>query len=250
MASFNYQQRLLDVLERRFQNLIVAEKNRFVEQQSKKLFMTRRISEIDMEAHEKNMRDLFTEQYAKVIARFSQLVLRTTEMKAFYSLEQKRDFWDTYLRQWIAERGGEAAKQTSLTTRDDIQRALQEAVDNPDEYQNEQEFTKKILTAKSYSAFRARVIARTETHGAAMWASKNTAKKIARDSGIEIIKQWNAVEDERTRFSHNAVDGIQKLMEQDFIVGGLPMDRPGDPRGGAGNVINCRCVLTYRRRAR
>ena len=34
-------------------------------------------------------------------------------------------------------------------------------------------------------------------------------------------------------------------MEEDFIVGGVPMEYAGDPRGGAKNVINCRCAVIY-----
>jgi hypothetical protein len=34
-------------------------------------------------------------------------------------------------------------------------------------------------------------------------------------------------------------------MNEDFIVGGVPMEYAGDPKGGASNVINCRCVIIY-----
>ena len=34
-------------------------------------------------------------------------------------------------------------------------------------------------------------------------------------------------------------------MDDDFVVGGLPMAYAGDARGGAKNVINCRCVIIY-----
>lgn len=32
---------------------------------------------------------------------------------------------------------------------------------------------------------------------------------------------------------------------EDFIVGGLPMDGPGDPRGGASQCVACRCRKYY-----
>ena len=34
-------------------------------------------------------------------------------------------------------------------------------------------------------------------------------------------------------------------MDEDVIVGGVPMSYAGDPKGGAANVINCRCVVVY-----
>jgi len=144
-------------------------------------------------------------------------------------------------------RGGRAAIQTSSTTRDDILGALL-ALLTSEEAIPEQTFIERILKTKMFSPFRARTIARTETHGAAMYASKNTAIKIASETGTELVKQWNSVEDDRTRIDHSIVNGQKRLMDQDFNVGGFKMDRPSDPRGGAGNVINCRCVMTYERR--
>jgi len=34
-------------------------------------------------------------------------------------------------------------------------------------------------------------------------------------------------------------------MDEDFIVGGMPMSFAGDSKGGAKNVVNCRCVIIY-----
>ena len=58
-------------------------------------------------------------------------------------------------------------------------------------------------------------------------------------------KRWLATQDERSRPSHLAVGGTTIPIEEDFIVGGARMGYAGDPRGGARNVINCRCVILY-----
>ena len=34
-------------------------------------------------------------------------------------------------------------------------------------------------------------------------------------------------------------------MDEDFDIGGSPMNHAGDPKGGAKNVVNCRCVIVY-----
>ena len=34
-------------------------------------------------------------------------------------------------------------------------------------------------------------------------------------------------------------------MNQDFNINGSLMQYPGDSRGGAKNVVNCRCVVLY-----
>lgn len=55
-------------------------------------------------------------------------------------------------------------------------------------------------------------------------------------------KQWVARHDERTRSTHAAADGQRVPVDQPFSVGGVPLDHPGDRRGPAGEVINCRCI--------
>jgi hypothetical protein len=97
-----------------------------------------------------------------------------------------------------------------------------------------------------FSKYRAHMIARTETHSAAGFANHAVAK----NSGVMgLFKQWVATADDRTRKHHHQVDGQKVPIDDDFIVPykGIPyrMAYVGDPRGGAGNVINCRCVILY-----
>ena len=65
--------------------------------------------------------------------------------------------------------------------------------------------------------------------------------------GIGIKKWWDATDDKRTRISHRAVQRETEPnpipMNKPFIVGGAKMFYPGDPRGPAGEVVNCRCRL-------
>lgn len=55
-------------------------------------------------------------------------------------------------------------------------------------------------------------------------------------------KQWVARHDERTRSTHAAANGQRVPLDQPFSVGGAALDHPGDRRGPAGEVINCRCI--------
>lgn len=107
----------------------------------------------------------------------------------------------------------------------------------------------------SLSATRANVIARTETHGAANYGSQEAAKQ----TGLPMKKEWIAAADERTRsiesdppaeFGHAEADGDTVGMDEDFAIpmldgGTEAIQYPGDPKGSAGNVINCRCTLGY-----
>jgi hypothetical protein len=107
---------------------------------------------------------------------------------------------------------------------------------------------KAILDSQTgfVSKRRASTIARTETHTAASFANHEMAK----DLNIpQLQKQWVAVNDARTRGAHSAVSGTIIPMDEDFdvVVRGITykMGYPSDPRGGAANVVNCRCTLIY-----
>jgi SPP1 gp7 family putative phage head morphogenesis protein len=63
--------------------------------------------------------------------------------------------------------------------------------------------------------------------------------------GIEGKKRWLATLDERTRPAHQAADGQEVPSDGKFTVGGVKMEYPGDPAGGAENTIRCRCSMTY-----
>lgn len=91
--------------------------------------------------------------------------------------------------------------------------------------------------------YRARMIARTETIGAANAGSFRGAKA----SGVVGSKVWLAAVDHRTRSTHVSADGQTVGLDEKFSVGAARMDYPGDPSGGAAEVVNCRCTMLYER---
>ena len=95
------------------------------------------------------------------------------------------------------------------------------------------------------SRSRSALIARTETHNAASFASNAYFKTVEEDLGTKMLKKWVATNDKRTRSAHALANGQIVDMNEDFMVGGVPMEYAGDPKGGASNVINCRCVIIY-----
>lgn len=95
---------------------------------------------------------------------------------------------------------------------------------------------------KAYN--RAMRIARTEGHRIATEAASN-AQYAAREKGADVLKQWDATLDGRTRPSHREVDGEIRELEETFSNG---LQYPGDPKGTAAEVINCRCALLQRAR--
>lgn len=89
---------------------------------------------------------------------------------------------------------------------------------------------------------RATLIARTETTRAA-----NAGHEIgAQTTLLTLNKVWIATADARTRDAHLAMLHAKPVPREGFFsVGGIPMKYPGDPAGGAANVCNCRCVVSY-----
>lgn len=99
-------------------------------------------------------------------------------------------------------------------------------------------------------ANRSVVVARTEVTGAVNAGSLASAGAQQAETGVRMLKTWQATtrppSSERTRPAHLAADGQSVPLTQAFNVGGERLQYPGDPAGSAGNVIQCRCALTYR----
>lgn len=90
-----------------------------------------------------------------------------------------------------------------------------------------------------YNAMR---ITRTEAHRISQQAAYDALKK-AKDNGADVVKQWDATLDKRTRPSHARVDGEIRELDEPFSNG---LMKPGDPNGRVAEVINCRCQLLQR----
>ena len=87
-------------------------------------------------------------------------------------------------------------------------------------------------------------IARTEGHRIQTTATMD-AMNGAKERGADVLKQWDATLDGRTRDSHAKVDGEIREVDKPFSNG---LMYPGDPHGTAAEVINCRCALLQRAR--
>lgn len=62
----------------------------------------------------------------------------------------------------------------------------------------------------------------------------------AKERGADVVRQWDATLDGHTRPSHRQVDGEIREIDKPFSNG---LMFPGDPSGGAAEVVNCRCAL-------
>lgn len=87
-------------------------------------------------------------------------------------------------------------------------------------------------------------ISRTEGHRIQCQSGMDACYK-AKEKGADVLKQWDAALDSRTRESHAMVDGEIRELDEKFSNG---LMYPGDPSGGAAEVVNCRCALNQRAR--
>lgn len=87
-------------------------------------------------------------------------------------------------------------------------------------------------------------IARTEGHRIQVQGTMDACYK-AKEKGADVVKQWDSTLDGRTRESHAQVDGEIRELDKPFSNG---LMFPGDPSGGAAEVVNCRCALLQRAR--
>jgi len=85
-------------------------------------------------------------------------------------------------------------------------------------------------------------ITRTEGHRIQIQSGMDACYK-AKEKGADIVKQWDSTLDSSTRESHQKVDGEIRELDKPFSNG---LMYPGDPAGGAEEVIGCRCALLQR----
>jgi len=147
------------------------------------------------------------------------------------------------VQNWISEKIRMSSEEINNTTRDNIRNAIQEALDNGETYN---EMAKRIQNVfNEAKTSRAMTIARTEVTA----INNFSMLEAVQQQDLNLHKKWLPALDEKTREWHAVMIDYGSIpLEDDFIVGGEAMSFPGDPRGSAENVINCRCVLDFVRK--
>ena len=125
-----------------------------------------------------------------------------------------------------------------------IARTVQAAVNNmaEDQAASNDAVRLTISQAMSPASVEMRDLARDQGYQAA-GVQNHAVLAAARsdEDADELEKVWIATMDSRTRDTHFAADGQRAPLKGKFTVGGVQLDRPGDPTGPAREVRNCRC---------
>ena len=100
-----------------------------------------------------------------------------------------------------------------------------------------------VTSEDLYKSYR---IARTEGHRITTEAKLNSMKK-AKQQGADVVKQWDATLDGKTRKNHRKLDGQWVEVDEYFTLGNKKVKAPAK-FGKAEEDINCRCILLTRPR--
>jgi len=206
-----------------------------------------------VQKHKDNMLTIMEKMYTRTWQVYGRRMFKLTKSDGeFETKDAITDGFDRARRRWIAEFGSEKVTKIAGTTREQaielINAAITESIDV--EFPLGETARAKLIRSTvakkggDLSRFRSFLIARTEVHNAASVANHEAAGLVAN----KVNKEWLAAEggdSERSREWHKEMNGVTVAYNDDFIVDGEPMSYPGDPRGSARNVINCRCVVAY-----
>lgn len=139
---------------------------------------------------------------------------------------------DSKISQGLYERLGEDVDELKTKITSQVSRGISTGM-------TFKQVAKQLSNETNIGYNRALRIARTEGHRIQCQSTMDACYK-ARDKGAEVVKKWDATLDAKTRESHVRVDGEVKELDEKFSNG---LMFPGDPSGGAAEVVNCRCAL-------
>ena len=195
---------------------------------------------ISLENIDTQIGNVLVEHYRQVFNEFG-----TRTRQNFNRILRKETEFERYVQQYLYAVGGTKITQISETTRQQLVQIISKGhIDGLG--QNPIARQIREYSQGSFTRYRSRMIARTETHQASIFANH----RVSRDQEIpDMQKRWVSTNDNRTRGHHRKLNGTTVGMEEDFVftvgINEYRMQHPADPRGGAINNINCRCVLAY-----
>lgn len=109
------------------------------------------------------------------------------------------------------------------------------------------DMVRNIANAGKAPLSRARTIVRTEAGRVQEQATFDAAKG-AKAVGANVVKQWSAILDGKTRDNHRRLDGQIREIDEPFEIDGHKAMHPHD-FGRPEEDINCRCTMLTRARA-
>lgn len=151
---------------------------------------------------------------------------------------------DSKISQGLYTRLGEDVKSLKTSIRAELSRGIANGSTWNDVARKIGKAFKNTPFSKAYN--NSMRIARTEGHRVQIRSAMD-AQQAAKDKGADVVKQWDATLDDRTRETHRMLDGQIRELDEPFEVGGMRADAPGMFNNPAEDC-NCRCALLQRAR--
>jgi uncharacterized protein with gpF-like domain len=157
--------------------------------------------------------------------------------------KQFESIWQNLFAQYALANAGSKISLVQGTAKQTLVKILRANMADPEFSALGADAKQRVLRkqTKRYSKNQALRLVRTESTNAANYATLQSATSIF--PAQQMMKEWVAGLDDRTRDDHAAASGQQVKFEEPFIVGGDLMMHPGDSSMGASstNIVNCRC---------
>lgn len=151
-------------------------------------------------------------------------------------------FWKRWMRQAYLTITSDLITEITETTRNRIRTLLSESRDQNLSFRDMAKYVTDNLQRQDFTRARSLTIARTESTRAANIGQQ----QMGNASNIVLYKKWNGRNDGRERPSHIAASELEPIpKDQAFIVGGYPMQYPGDQSAPANETVNCRCSMSF-----
>ncbi len=127
-------------------------------------------------------------------------------------------------------------QNNSEVVKQQLKQVITQSIVKGDGMRKVSENMKKVLDKNANNVFR---IYQTETTRINNQANLDSMKH-AKNKGLELRKKWVSTLDKKTRTSHQKLDGEVRNLDETFSN---DLMYPGDPKGEAKDVINCRCTM-------
>ena len=191
---------------------------------------------------DEKIRDLFVDIYKEVGFDYSKRIKKELDRNTKNILFSESFLQDILI--FLAGEGGVKIVSVRGTLIEDIIKAIQDKLKNDTSLIALQDAIFEIVNkSQQFYKYQALRIARTETTFASSFAAMREASK----SNFELTKEWIAAKDDRTRRDHRLENGQIVDFNEPFIMAdGSQMQYPGDPKGKASQVINCRCTIGFK----
>jgi len=189
------------------------------------------------------MKEAFEELYLEVGDSFARSTFSGLKSMPYTQTKQE-PAWIAQLQKLIDYDLEERLRGLDKTTRKQIDKIVQEGLENGD---NVEQIKERIIATRGMASLdgmtpgRARIIANTEI----VTASNAGSLMGALSTGLNFEKQWVTTLDGDARPSHLAVNTVRVAKNATWRVGSSDLQFPGDPNGKPEEVINCRCTQIY-----